>query len=483
MSLKSQAITSVGWKLLEKGGSQVVKLVVQMVMARVLAPDEFGALAIMLVFVTLGNVIVSSGLNTALIQDPDVTERDYSTVFWLCGGVSVALFVVVFAAAPAISSFYSMPEIIWPLRALDFILLINAYNSIQIAIITRELKMRKIFFGTIVSTAVSSVLGIGTALAGGGLWALIVQQLSYQLSNVIAHAAQMRWRPRLIFDIARARRLYAFGWKLLVSGLLNSLQSSLTSLVAGKQFCSYDLGLMSQGEKYPQALGSMLDGVIQPVMLSTISKVQDDVLYARRIMRRALKTSTYLVVPAMCFAAVAAPTLVPMLLGEQWTQCVPFFQMFCLSYALLPMHTTNLQALVGMGQSGLFLKLELAKTAVGVVGVFIAAFIIRNVYALTLVSLVASATSTFINAAPNRRVLGYTYLAQIRDVAPAMILTALGCTGAQAITLFPLSGAGLVAVQALAFIVVYLGVSAAISLEEFTYLVGEATNLLKSRHR
>ncbi|MBM6689067.1 lipopolysaccharide biosynthesis protein [Collinsella tanakaei] len=480
MSLKSQAVSSVGWKLLEKGGSVVVKLVVQIVMARVLAPDQFGMLAIMLVFVNVGNTIVQSGLNTALVQDPDVTERDYSTVFWLSFVVSLVLYAALFVSAPAIEEFYNTPGLTWPLRALGFILFINAYNAVQIGKITRDLEMRKIFAGTVISSLASSALGVGSALAGCGIWALVIQQLSYQAINVLAHAVQVDWRPRLIFDPARARTLYSFGWKLLVSGLLSTMQSSLMSLIVGKQFSDYQLGIISQGEKYPAALGSMLDGVIQPVMLSTISKVQDDVAYARRIMRRALKTSTYLVVPVMCLASVMAPTLVPVLLGEQWIPSVPFFRIFCIVNAMLPMHTTNLQALVGMGQSGLFFKLEVIKTVVSVFGVVFASLVLRDVYILAGTYILAGLISTFVNARPNKRVLGYAYLEQVRDIAPTIGLSVLGCVAAQCVCALPCEGFVLFALQAIVFAALYLGVSALIQLEEFVYLVHEFQSVLYS---
>lgn len=482
MSLKSQAVTSVGWKLLEKGGGVAVKLVVQVVMARVLAPDQFGMLAIMLVFVNLGNTIVQSGLNTALVQDPDVTERDYSTVFWLSFVVSLVLYAALFAGAPAVEEFYDTPGLTGPLRVLGIILFVNAYNAIQVSKITRDLEMHKIFIGTVASSIVSSVLGVSSALAGLGIWALVIQQLSYQVTNVIVNAVQVAWRPLFIFDSDRARKLFTFGWKLLVSGLLSTLQSSLMNLIVGKQFSDYQLGLISQGEKYPTALGSMLDGVIQPVMLSTISKVQDDVEYARRIMRRALKTSTYLVVPVMSFAAVAAPTLVPLLLGSQWIPSVPFFQIFCIVNAMLPMHTTNLQALVGMGKSGLFFRLEIVKTIVSVLGVFVASFVLKDVYILAGTYIAAGLVSTFINAKPNKQVIGYSYLAQIRDVTPSVLLSLIGCVGARLASSIPLGGFALLGAQVVVFFALYLGISALIRLEEFMYLAHELSEVLCSHY-
>ena len=480
MSLKSQVISSVCWKLLERGGSQAVRLVVQVVMARLLVPDDFGMLAVMLVLVDLGNTVAQSGLNTALVQDPNVTEEDYSTVFWMCLAAAAALYAVVFAGAPLVATFYGMPGLSAPLRALGLVLLVNAYNAVQISKITRELTMKKIFVGTVVSVLVSSALGIGAALAGLGVWALVLQQLGYQVSNVLAHAAQVDWRPRATFNAQRARALYAFGWKLLASGLLSTFYGSVTSLVAGWLFGSYQLGLISQGEKYPQALGTTIDGVIQPVMLSAVSRVQGDVAHARRIVRRALRTSAYLVMPAQCLAAAVAPTLVPLLLGEQWAPCVTYFQLFCLVFTMLPLHTTNLQALVGMGRSGTFLRLELVKTCLGAAGLLIAALVFGSPTALVASYVVTGLISTFVNACPSRRVFGYPYAQQLRDVAPTALLCATSWLGAWAVSLLPLGGAGLL-LQVATFSALYLGLSFAFKLDEPAYLISVARELLDAR--
>lgn len=348
-TLKSKSMQSVAWKLLERGGYQCVALVVQIALARLLAPEQFGALAIMLVFVNVGNVFVQSGLNTALVQNLDTNDDDCSTVYWLSLAVSLILYAGVFFTAPTVAGFYEMPGLVWPLRALALILIVNAYNAVQVAIVQRALEMRKVFNATMCAVVTSATIGIGIAVAGGGLWALVVQQLAYQLCSCIALSFQVRWHPRFVFKAARERELFSFGWKLLASGILDQGYQSLSDLIIGKQFSASSLGLVSQGKKYPNALGSMLDGAIQPVMLSAVSRLQSDVALVKRLVRRALKTSTFLIVPSMALFAVCAEPIVRLLLGEQWLPCVPFLQMYCIVYMLLPIHTTNLQALNGMG--------------------------------------------------------------------------------------------------------------------------------------
>lgn len=469
--LKAATVSSFLWKLMERGGNAIIQLIVQIVMARLLAPEQFGALAIMLVFVNIGNVIVQSGLNTALVQAKDVQDRDYSTVFWMCASVSLVIYLAIFLAAPSIAAFYALPYLVWPLRGIGLIVVINAYNSIQVAKVTRDLQFRKIFIATISSVVLSAFCGIAAAVSGLGLWALVIQQLMYQLTNCIVLAFEVDWKPCICFDAARAKEFFEFGWRLLASGLLETVYRSLGNLVIGKQFSSVQLGLVSQGEKYPQAVGSMLDGAIQPVMLSAVAHVQDDLAAVKRLVRRALKTSTYLIFPAMTLFAVVAPNLVPALLGEQWRSSVPFLQIYCFVYALLPIHTTNLQALNGMGRSDLFLKLEIIKKSYGLATLLICAFVLKDVKLLVLSYMLTGLISTFVNASPNKKVIGYSYGEQVRDVLPACALSLVSGAFAFAVTFFAKGSLAVVFGQIVIFMVVYLVLSALFRVETFTYIL------------
>lgn len=477
-NLKILTISSLFWKLFEKGGRAVVELLVQIAMARLLVPEQFGMLSIMLVFVNIGNVIVQSGMNTALIQAPEVCRIDCSTVFWMSFGISVVLYVVIFLAAPTMAFFYSLPELVWPLRVLALLLVVNSYNAVQVALITRRLEMRKIFNATVLSSMVSAVFGVSCALSGLGIWALVMQQLSYQISNCVAHALQLDWRPRIEFSVDSARRLFGFGSRLLASGLLEQGYQGLSDLIIGRQFSAVSLGYVSQGKRYPQAIGSVLDGAIQPVMLSAVSRVQNDVAQVKRLMRRALKTSAFLVIPAMSLFAVVAPTLVPLLLGEQWTDSVWFMQVYCIVYAMLPIHTTNLQALNGMGRSDLFLRLELLKKVYGTAWIVFAALVVQDVRFMVAGYLVTGLLSTLVNSWPNKRIIGYSYVEQVRDFAPAVLLTLAAAVSGWSISTLSLAGIPLIILQVAIFAAVYLGLATLLRVEELSYLISTIRGLL-----
>lgn len=469
--LKKATISSLFWKLFEQGGMAVITLVVQIVMARLLTPAEFGVLAIMLVFVNVGNVMVQSGLNTAIIQSPDATERDYSTVFWMSLAISVVLYAAVFAAAPAIAAFYRMPGLVWPLRVLVLVLVVNAYNSIQEAIVARNLDFKKTFRATVTAALVSGAAGIGCALAGGGLWALVVQQLVQQVTKCLVLALQIPWKPRLSFEPDRARLLFGFGWKLLVSGVMDQAYQSLSDLIIGRIFTSSDLGFVSQGKKYPQALGAVLDGAIQPVMLSAVSRVQEDAATVKRLARRALKTSTFLIVPAMTLFALAATPIVRLVLGAKWLPAVPFLQAYCFIYAFLPIHTTNLQVINGVGRSDLFLRLEVAKKAVGLAIICFTSFVLRDLYAIVIGMMCSSVIAIFINAHPNKRTIGYSYGEQFRDIAPAFALSLAAAAIAWPVSLLGLADALTILLQLLVMVAAYALLAWLFHVEEMGYLM------------
>lgn len=480
-SLKQKTAVSFIWKFLERSGASLVQLLVQIVMARVLAPDDFGMLAVILVFVSIGNVVVQSGLSTALVQAPDVDDDDFSTVFWISLVISLLLFLCVFVAAPYIGEFYHSSELTWPLRILMMVLVINALNSVQVSYVQRELEFKKIFYATIISVIISGSFGIGSALAGFGLWALVIQQLSYQGINCYVLFKQISWHPALVFDPKKAKSHFLYGWKLLASGLLNTAYNSLSDLIIGKQFSTFDLGLVSQGKKYPQTIGTILNGTMQSVVLSAVAKVQNDKGRVKHLARLTLKTSIYLIVPTMLLFAVLAEPIVRFVFGEQWLPCVPFLQMYCIVYCMLPVHTTNLQVLNAVGRSDMFLKLEFIKVGYGIVLVLIAAFVLKDVYLMVGSYILGGVIGTFVNAWPNRSIIGYTYSEQLHDILPAIVAATLSACLAGAVSLTPFPDALVVIMQVAVMIAAYLLLSKLLKIDSLSYVLDTVKELAASK--
>lgn len=476
--LEKDTVVSFFWKFFERGGNQIVALVVQIVMARLLAPEEFGILAIMQVFISISNIIIQSGLNTSLVQAKEVDKSDFSTVFWICLTTSIVLYGILWFSAPFIADFYNSADLTSSLRILSIVIIIGPFSSVASAKIQREMKFKKIFGASLMAIIISGSLGIFLALSGFGIWALVFQQLSCQAINGLVLCIQIRWFPSLVFNANKAKRHFKFGIFLLMSGLLDTLYQGFSDLLIGKMFSAADLGVVSQGKKYPCALGTMLDGSIQPVVLSALSRVQNDIIVVKGFVRRALKTATFIIFPAMAMAGMVAEPLIRVLLGEQWVVATPFFQMYCFVYALWPIHTTNLQAINALGKSGIFFKLEIIKVSCGMMILLITACVFQSIYVVVFGYIISGIISTFINSYPNKKLLSYGYTEQIRDIAPAVFLTLASLAIATLFSMIGLSDVWAIVVQCSVFMLVFVALSVLFKVESLRFVVGVIKQLM-----
>lgn len=362
---KSKVLSSLLWKFMERGGTQGIQFIVQIVLARILLPNDYGIISLIAIFITIANVFVQSGFNTALIQKKDANETDFSSVFYLSLFVAALLYVTLFSTAPFIANFYDTPQLVAVLRVLSITLFFGAFNSIQNAVISKKMQFKKLFFSSLGSMILSGMIGIVLAYAGFGVWALVAQQLINQFSIIVILWFTIKWRPKLIFSFERIKELFSYGWKLLVSSLIDTLDKNLRSLIVGKIYSPSMLGFYNRGDQFPQLIVSNINGSIQSVMLPALSSEQNNKQRVKEMVRRSIITSSFLVLPMMIGLAVIGEPLVKILLTDKWLPCVPFLQVFCLSYALWPIHTANLQAINALGRSDIFLKLEIIKKIIG----------------------------------------------------------------------------------------------------------------------
>lgn len=443
------------WKFFERGGRAVIELTVQIVLARMLAPSEFGVMAIMLVVINLGNTVLQYGLGTSLVQARTISSKDTSTVFWMAVLISTVIYACLWGLAPLFESFYEVNNVTCPLRVLGLALLFGAYNSIQMGLLQRALEYRRIFWATTSSAIISGVLAIVVAATGFGLWALVIQQVTFYVSCTVMLSYQTHWIPGTGFDFSCARHHLSYGGKLMAAGVVDQLYNAGVEIAVGKQFTALWLGYLSQGRRYPQALGMLLDGAIQPVMLSAVARLQDSTDDVLRLVRRALRTSVFAVFPVSAALFVTARPLVTLVLGERWLPSVPFLQVFCIVYALLPIHSTNLQALNGIGRSGMFLKLELVKKCYGVACLASAIFVLQDVFWVALSYVITGVIGTIVNSYPVAKYIGYTYLQQVRDILPVLVITLIAAVCAHCVTWLELNDVATVIVQILTMFVMY----------------------------
>lgn len=424
MSYKNISIVnSLIWKFLERGGVQVTQFVVSVIIARLLLPTDYGAVALLMIFISIATVFVQSGLNTALIQKKDADEIDSSSVFYYSLGLATIIYLCLYFSAKYIAIFYDIPELTSLLRVLALTLFPGALNSLQIALLSKQMLFKKQFYSSMLASIISGILGIFFAYYGFGAWALVWQQLAYQFLVCLVLWKLVSWRPKLIFSYQRTKLLLSFGMKLLGARLIDTLYHNLESLIIGKIFSAETLAFCNKGKQFPLTLIDNIDGSIQSVMLPAYSANQENLMDVKKLLRKTISLSTYLVFPAMTLLAVIGKPVVYLLLGNNWINCVPYLQLFCFIAMLFPLQTANLQAINALGRSEIYLKLISWKRVLGVILLFAAVNIWHSPFAVVGAALLVEFLAILVNVPSNKKVLRYSLTEMFCDMAPNLLLS------------------------------------------------------------
>lgn len=466
--MKNTTIKNFIWRFAERCGAQFVTFIVSIVLARLLAPEDYGMIALVTVFTTILQVFVDSGLGTALIQKKDADDLDFSSVFYFNFFVCIVLYIGMFLAAPIIAGFYGDSSLIPIIRVISLTIVISGVKGIQQSYVSRNMLFKRFFFATLGGTIFSAFLGIGLAYVGFGVWAIVAQQLSNTAIDTLILWITVKWRPKKMFSWDRLKGLLSFGWKLLVSSLLDTVYNNLRNLIIGKFYSSADLAYYNQGDKFPKIIVTNINSSIDSVLLPTLANEQEHIDRVKSMTRRAIKTSTFIMAPLMMGLAFCATSIVKIVLTDKWLPCVPYLQIFCVTYMFWPIHTANLNAINAMGRSDYFLKLEIAKKAVGLI--LLLSTMRFGVMVMAYSLLISSITSQIINSWPNKKLLGYGYFEQLRDILPSVLIALFmgGCVNL--VKLLGLSDFSMILVQVPLGAFIYFGLSALFRLEAYAYL-------------
>ena len=463
------------WRFLERFGAQIVAFVVSIILARLLDPVVYGTVALVTVFTTILQVFVDSGFGMALVQKKNSDEIDFSTVFYFNIVICAFLYLIMFILAPFIARFYDNEQLSLIIRILSLVLIISGFKSIQSVYVAKHLIFKKFFFATLVGTVISAGVGIFMAYKGYGVWALIAQNLLNQGIDTIILWITVGWRPKRVFSFKRLKSLFSFGWKLLASALLDVGYNQLRALIIGKKYSAEDLAYYNRGEQIPNLAISNINTSIDSVLLPSMSIAQEDKQRVKQMLKRSISVSSFVLLPVMAGIAVTADSLVAVLLTEKWNAAIPYMQLFCLIYAFYPIHTANLNAMKAMGRSDYFLKLEIIKKIIGI-GLLLGAMWI-SVQAIVISLLIANLLSLIINTYPNKKILGYGILEQMKDLLPALLLS--GIMFGVTYFIYYMDGAGFMTLvkQILIGVVVYFTLAALFKVEPFVYIVNFFKNL------
>ena len=456
------------WRFLERTGAQLVHFVVSVVLARLLTPEDYGTVALVSVFITILNIFVDSGLGVALVQKKDADNIDFSTVFYTNIVFCIVLYIILFFISPFIANFFNNKALISVIRVLGITILVSGVKNIQQSYVSKTFQFKKFFYATLFGTIVAAFIGIWMAYKGFGVWALVVQQLVNLIIDTIFLWFSVKWRPNFVFSFERLKGLLFYGWKLLISSLIDTLYGNLRQLIIGKKYSTEDLAFYSKGALFPKSIVGNINNAIDSVLLPTMSEAQTNGERVKQMTRRAIKTSTFCIAPLMMGLAACAPTIVVFLLTDKWLSCVPFMRIFCITYMFYPIHTANLNAIKAMGRSDLFLKLEIIKKIVAFTVLLSTMWFGVMVMAYSL--LFTSVASQIINAWPNKKLLNYGYFEQLKDIFPGILMSVFMGVCVFALNYLPFVTWLKLLIQIVCGIVVFVTGSALCKLESFTYM-------------
>ena len=476
MDKKQSVITNFIWRLMERGGTYLMNFAVSVVLARLLDPSLYGTIALVTAITTILQVFVDSGMANSLIQKKDTDDLDYSSVFYFNLGFCLLLYAGLFFAAPLIGRLYRDPSLTPIVRVLGLTIVVSGVKNVQQAYVAKTMQFRRFFFATLGGTIFSAVVGITLAYLGYGVWALVFQQLLNVTVNTLILWLTVGWRPRKAFSWLRLKGLIAYGWKLLVSQLLDTAYLKLYQFIIGLRYSTADLAFYNRAEQFPNLIMENTNASLDSVLLPVLSSEQDDRERVREMTRRAIRVSTYVLMPLMAGLAVCAEPLIRLLLTEKWLPCVPYMQLFCLYYAFWPLHTANLNAIKATGHSGIFLYLEIIKKVLETAVLLVT--MRYGVMAIMLGLLLSGFASVAINAWPNKKLLGYSIPQQLKDTFPALALSLLMGAAILPVTWTGLPDLVKLIIMVPAGVAVYVGGSILFKLDSFRYIREIAFRLL-----
>lgn len=476
---RDTVVTNLIWRLGERFGAKMVQFLVQMILAKMLAPEIWGTIGLILIFIEVLQVFIESGLGNALIQKKDADDLDFSTVFYFNCVICGAAYLLMFFAAPLIAWFYKAPELTSAIRVMSLVLVVSGLKNVQQAYVSKNMLFKRFFFATLIGTVTAAVIGIAMAYFGFGLWAIIAQNLINVTIDTCILWITVKWRPKRAFSFQRLKQLYSFGWKLFASSLMEVIYLKLRGLIIGKKYSKEDLAYYTYGEYFPQFITSILNSSIDSVLLPSMSSVQDSRENVKNMTRRAIKIGTYILMPFMVGIMVCAGPVVRIVLTEDWLPVIPYLRILCISYAFMPIHTANLNAIKAIGRSDTYLKLEIIKKFVDFASILATMFI--SVKAMVYGVLVASIISQVINAWPNKKLLGYSYLEQVADMIPQIIASTIMGAAIYIINLVDIHYLLMLAIQIPLGVIVYIICSKLMHIDSFDYLLDVIKSLLNRK--
>ena len=416
-SIKNKTVSGISWSAADVFLSQGVTFLVGIVLARLLTPAEYGLIGICTICIVIFNGIIDSGFSAALIRKKDASRDDYNTMFIVNMVLSLLMYVILYFGAPLIAHFFERPELVDLVRVMGFILILQALSIVQYTVLSKRLDFKTKTKASLIAAVSSGAIGIGCAFAGMGVWSLAAQQLSRYAIYTICLWVFNKWWPSIKFSMSSFRYMWGFGWKMMLSGLLDHIWKELYQVVVGKFYSPATLGQYSKAKEFGHIFSTNITSIIQRVSYPALAELQDDTSRMVAAYRKLIKTTMFITAVCMLFLGAVAEPLVYCLIGPKWHQAATFLPIISISLSLYPLHALNLNMLKVEGRSDIFLILEIIKKIIAIGPLCLGIFV--DIYWMLIGSVVTGIIAYFLNSYYTGKQLNYSSWMQIKDVAPS----------------------------------------------------------------
>lgn len=435
-SVKQQTITSAKWNFIDRIATQGIHFLLGIIMARFLAPSDYGAVGMLAVFFAISQAFIDSGFSAALVRKKNPTEEDFSTTFYFNLTISLVAYIILFSIAPWVADFFNISILCPVLRIQAVTLIINAVMAVQIAMLNIKLDFKSLAKRNVMASIFSGVCGIAFAYVGYGVWALVLQQIIAAIVNLIFICYVCRWIPRAKFNISSFKELGSFGSRLLASGLLHTIYSNLTTFAIGKFYSAKDLGFYSRGVQFAHVPNNAINGVLSTVTYPILAKIQDDEDRLIYVYRKYIRITTLCIFIFSGILCALSKPIILLTLTDKWADAIIFLHAFAFSCAFDHLSTINLNLLKVKGRSDLYFRLEIVKKTIAITILFAA--IPFGVLAICLSKLLYNQIAVFINIYYTGKLFHLGYIKQMKDIFPYFVCSVCACLPAYAITFFEL---------------------------------------------
>lgn len=426
-SLRKRTLRALLWNAVQRYGAMSISLVTNIVLARILSPDNFGLIGLLTVFITVAGAIVDGGFGSALIQRKKVTQIDYSSIFWINLAVSVLLTGVLYAAAPAIAGYFNQKILCEILRIESVVIIINAFCVIQTARLTKLLQFKDLAVRTIVAATISSIVAVIMAYSGFGVWSLVVRDILNAAVGAMLLWSLCKWKPTWTFNWESFKSLFKFGSFIFISSVSNTIYLNIQSFIIGHAFSIKELGYYSQAKKLESVSVETTSSVVSQVLFPVYASIADQREYHRQMVRKNVRIITYLTFPLMMLLIVVAKPLLTILLTEKWASSIPMFQILCIVGMMSPLNQANTEIFRAIGRSDIYLILQTIKRIIGLV--FILWSVRYGLYPMMWTIAAMSFVTYLLNLIFTDRYFGYNYRMQLSDILPNMLTTLISGIG------------------------------------------------------